>query len=109
MAEEIDVRTLAALTETEEPFILDVRRPEEYVEAHVPGARLVPLDELPARLQELPSERPLVVICASGGRSLQAADWLAAHGREAVSVAGGTRAWAEVGLPVHRGSGCCSG
>jgi rhodanese-related sulfurtransferase len=109
MAEEIDVRALAAWGEQEELFLLDVRQPEEYVEAHVPGARLVPLDELPGRLHELPSERPLVVICASGGRSLQAADWLGDQGRSAVSVAGGTRAWAEAGLPVHRGHGCCPG
>jgi rhodanese-related sulfurtransferase len=109
MAEEIDVQTLAEAAGSDPLILVDVREPEEYREVHVPGARLIPLSELAGRLGELPQDQRLYVICASGGRSLHAANWLAQQGWQAVSVAGGTRAWAVAGLPVHEGSGCCSG
>jgi Rhodanese-like domain len=50
--------------------ILDVRNPDEYETAHVPGAVLIPLPELAARQDEIPHGDPLYVICAGGGRSL---------------------------------------
>src|SRR5213595_118056 len=67
---------------------IDVREPDEYTEAHIPGARLIPLGQLGQRLQELPEDRPLYVVCASGGRSLRAATALQNQaGIEAISVA----------------------
>lgn len=83
--------------------VLDVRRPDEYVERHVPGAVLIPLDELAGRLDDVPGGDPLYVICKSGGRSLTAAAVLRAAGRDAVSVAGGTDGWASSGRPVLSG------
>ena len=47
-------------------FLLDVRQPDEYGEAHVPGARLIPLDEVPERVGELPPDTEILVICRSG-------------------------------------------
>jgi rhodanese-related sulfurtransferase len=84
-------------------YVLDVREPFEFVEAHVPGARLVPMGELPAHLAEIPRDRRVLVICASGHRSLTAARWLQRQGIDAVSVAGGTNAWAASGRHVERG------
>jgi len=83
--------------------VLDVRNPDEYETAHVPGAVLIPLPELPARQDEIPDGEPLYVICAVGGRSLTAAKALVTAGYQAVSVAGGTNGWVERGWPVVTG------
>jgi rhodanese-related sulfurtransferase len=85
--------------------VVDVREPAEYVTGHVPGAVLIPLAEVPARTAELPTDRPLYVICASGSRSLVASDYLGRTGLEAHSVRGGTRAWIRAGHPVVTGPG----
>lgn len=84
--------------------VLDVRNPDEYEDGHVPGAALIPLGELEDRLDEVPVADPLYVICAAGGRSLRAAKFLAASGRQAISVAGGTKGWIAQGNPVVSGA-----
>jgi thioredoxin len=83
--------------------VLDVRNPDEYTAAHVPGAVLIPLDQLANRRDEIPVGDPLYVICAVGGRSLTATKALAAAGYRAVSVAGGTNGWIERGGAVVSG------
>jgi thioredoxin 1 len=83
--------------------VLDVRNPDEYQTAHVPGAVLIPLSELGARQDEIPDADPLYVICAVGGRSLTAARALVGAGYQAVSVAGGTNGWIERGGEVRTG------
>lgn len=85
-------------------WVIDVRESHEYVEGHVPGAELMPLRVVPARVQDLPRSRPVYVICASGGRSAQAADFLQRAGIDARSVAGGTSAWMQSGRPVATGA-----
>ncbi len=77
--------------------VLDVRNPDEYRTAHVPGAVLIPLPELAARQDEIPEGNPVYVICAVGGRSLTAAKAMVDAGYRAVSVAGGTNGWIERG------------
>jgi rhodanese-related sulfurtransferase len=99
---EIDVHELAALRE-KGAALLDVRNPDEWEEARVPGVPLVPLGELPARLDEVPAGDPVYVICAVGGRSAKAAEFLRTRGIEAVNVAGGTRGWIEAGYPTDSG------
>jgi rhodanese-related sulfurtransferase len=99
---EIDVDELAS-REGDGSLVLDVRQPDEYVEGHVPGAVLIPLNELPARQNELPTDRPLLVICGSGPRSARAVEALRAAGYDATNVVGGTRAWMEAGFPVDTG------
>jgi rhodanese-related sulfurtransferase len=84
--------------------VIDVREPYEYVTGHVPGARLVPLAQIASARADLPRDQRVYVICASGNRSLAAADFLAHGGVDAVSVAGGTGAWARAGRPVVRGA-----
>src|SRR5581483_2355979 len=88
--------------------LLDVRTPGEFAEAHVPGARLVPLGDLDAVefLKSHGREKPLYVLCQSGGRARQAIEKFRAAGfAGCVLVEGGTRAWIDGGLPVDRGQG----
>jgi len=99
---EIDLDQLDA-ARAEGGLVLDVRDPDEYEAAHVPGARLVPLSELPGRLDEVPKGEPVSVICQHGSRSMTAAQLLDRQGYDARSVAGGTSAWQESGRPVDTG------
>ncbi|MDN3027127.1 rhodanese-like domain-containing protein [Streptomyces sp. S.PB5] len=85
-------------------LVIDVREADEYAAGHVPGARLMPLRTVPARCGELPTDRPVFVICASGNRSKTAADQMTSRGIDAYSVVGGTGAWARAGRPVAAGS-----
>lgn len=101
---EIDVDQLKALRAGGVPLI-DVRRPEEHAEARVPGAVLIPLDEVPDRVAEVPRDETVYVICASGGRSAKAVEHYRSVGLDAVNVAGGTRAWIEAGHPADHGPG----
>lgn len=102
MSSEVDVSTLLA-AHADGALVVDVREPHEYLSGHVPNARLIPLSGLPARAGELPRRQRVHVICASGGRSAIAADWLARAGFDAVSVAGGTDAWRLAGYPLLSG------
>lgn len=102
MIREVDIREFAA-AHADGALVVDVREPHEYVGGHVPGARLIPMAQVQMRSAELAGGRPVYVICASGNRSLRAAQWLGAAGIDARSVAGGTSAWIRAGGPVARG------
>ena len=94
------------LESSDPPFLPDVREPWEFDQAHVPGARLIPLGELERRANEVPADRPILVICQSGQRSLAAAGYLALTGwPDVTNVDGGTGAWVLKGYPVERGPG----
>ena len=100
---EIDVDTLAERLAAG-AVLVDVRQPDEYAEAHVPGAVLIPLGEIPVRWEEIPQDRGEVfVVCRSGARSLQAATFLAQQGLAVVNVAGGTLAWLATGREHRTG------
>lgn len=86
------------------PVLLDVREDDEWRAGHAPGALHVPLQEVPARLAELP-DAPLAVVCRAGVRSAQAVAWLSAHGVDAVNVAGGMQAWEAAGRELVSDSG----
>ncbi|GAA1228849.1 rhodanese-related sulfurtransferase [Oryzihumus leptocrescens] len=92
-----------AAAHAEGAFVVDVREPGEYVDGHVPGAVLLSMGQLAARLGEMPRGVPLFVICASGNRSKSMTSLLERAGFDACSVAGGTAAWARAGRPVVRG------
>jgi rhodanese-related sulfurtransferase len=98
----IDVTELAARQTAGVP-VFDVRHADEYEQAHVPGAVLIPLDELVERVDEIPTTGQVVLICASGGRSYRAGEWLRSRGVDAVNVAGGTIAWIDAGEQVATG------
>jgi rhodanese-related sulfurtransferase len=85
-------------------LLIDVRGADEYTQAHVPGAVLLPLNELVGRAAELPRDRQVLVICAVGARSAQAVAYLGQHGVDAVNVAGGTRAWVMAGRAYDTGA-----
>lgn len=74
-------------------LVVDVREPGEYVSGHIPGALSMPLSQVAARRDELPRDRTVYVVCASGNRSKVGADLIAYAGFDAVSVNGGTQAW----------------
>ena len=77
--------------------ILDVREPMEWDAGHVQGALHIPMADLPARLEELPAQGEVLVICRSGNRSARAAAWLNQNGYDAINVAGGMGAWQDAG------------
>ncbi len=85
-----------------EPLLLDVREVQEFDEFRAPQAVLLPMSEIQARVGELP-DRPLLVICRSGSRSLAVTNYLRTLGRDATNVTGGMDAWARAGLPVRTG------
>ncbi|MET9018705.1 rhodanese-like domain-containing protein [Actinopolymorpha sp. NPDC004070] len=101
-AEEVDLTVARALWAAGDP-VVDVRSPTEYAAGHVEGAVNVPLDRLPFLLATLPPGQVLTV-CSLGNRSRQGAERLARLGRPAVSLRGGTKAWAAAGLPTRTGT-----
>ena len=83
-------------------FFLDVRTQEEWDDFHAPNTTLIPLDQLPNRVNELPSDEPIVVVCRSGNRSQAGRDILLDNGFEQVtSMAGGLNAWRSAGYPIQ--------
>lgn len=86
------------------PVLLDVREPNEFAEVRAPGALLLPTSTFTEHVDELPSGRPLMVICRTGVRSAAVTGFLARSGRDdVVNVAGGMEAWERAGLPIRRG------
>ena len=100
---EIDIDQVASVLE-QGACVVDVRETSEYAAGHVPGAVNIPKDRLASRLDELDRSVPVHLICASGNRSAEMADVLAAEGFDAVNVLGGTSAWVRSGRPVDTGA-----
>ena len=85
-------------------FILDVRQPEEWNEFHVPDSTLIPLGELASRVDELPKDQEIVIVCRSGNRSAQGRDVLLDAGfTQVTSMAGGLTQWRAAGYPTISG------
>lgn len=85
--------------------VLDVRGPDEFNAelGHIADAQLVPLPELEARLDEIPTDQPVVTVCKSGRRSAQATVILKKQGlKEAASLRGGMLSWNEARLPIEK-------
>jgi glyoxylase-like metal-dependent hydrolase (beta-lactamase superfamily II) len=97
MYREITAMELASrLGSDRPPVVLDVRNPDEHAAWKIPTSINIPVAELADRLAELPQGTELVVHCAAGGRSAQAADLLVERGYDVAELAGGMGAWAEV-------------
>ena len=90
-------------TGSDGPVLLDVREDDEYTGGHIGGAVHIALGTVPDRVDELPGDAPVLVVCAVGGRSGRAVQFLRAQGIDATNVAGGTKAWAESGRPLVAG------
>ncbi|MCB9139141.1 MAG: rhodanese-like domain-containing protein [Caldilineaceae bacterium] len=82
--------------------VLDVREQWEYDEGHIPGVVLIPMNEVPARLSEIPTDGTVIVTCRSGNRSGQVTSFLRDQGYTNVhNMQGGIVAWEAAGLPVE--------
>jgi rhodanese-related sulfurtransferase len=83
------------------PLLVDVRSPEEYEwDGHIEGSRLLPLQMLYQRMNELPKDKPIVCVCRSGSRSQVACEQLAAQGfTDVTNLVGGMLDWRRLGLP----------
>lgn len=91
------------LSGTDAPLVIDVRTREEFDAGHVPGALLIPHDQIAARLDEIPSNRDIVLYCHSGRRSTLAERILAEHGRSVSQLDGSWIGWQAAGLPAEKG------
>ncbi len=101
----VDVTEAKRRLNSREAVLIDIREPDEWQEGHVAGARHIPLGDLPARLGEVPQDRPVLLFCRSGNRSGRATALLRERGyTRALNVVGGITAWQRAGLPVTRGS-----
>lgn len=94
---ELTVRELKQeLDKGRDLYLLDVREPHEFALGALPNGVLIPLGEVPARLQEIPRDRDIVCYCRSGGRSARAIDFLKQHGVARIrNLAGGILAWSD--------------
>ncbi len=101
---EVDVAGAATILDAG-GMLLDVREPEEWEAGHAPGARHVPLGQLPDQMGDLAGDAPIVVICRSGGRSALATEWLATAGFDAANLVGGMQEWARAGMVVETDEG----
>jgi len=103
LPEEINVSEAAA-KQNQGAFMLDVRQPEEWEQGHISGATLIPLGDLSARLEEVPKDQDVVVVCRSGRRSAEGRNILREAGfTQVTSMAGGMAEWQAQGLPVVSG------
>jgi len=90
----IPVHDVIKKKESGENFLLlDVRGKDEYETTHINFAKLIPLNELPKSLAQLPKDKEIVCHCHHGGRSMTAARFLSQHGFKAKSMDGGIDAW----------------
>lgn len=98
----VDVAGLKAAVD-QGAVVIDVRTDDEYNSGHVPGARHIPLNELPGKLDQINDlqDKEVYLICASGGRSSRATQLLSREGfQHPINVEGGTSAWREAGYPL---------
>lgn len=91
--EQLPEEVLKRIGQKEDVELLDVREPEEWEAGHIPGAKHIPLGEIPDRIHELNPNKETIVICRSGNRSGKACDFLSARGHQVVNMAGGMMKW----------------
>ncbi|WP_292071733.1 rhodanese-like domain-containing protein [Brevundimonas sp. UBA7534] len=101
----VSVEEAAAWLQAGEAVLIDVREPDEYAAAHIEGAILAPLSQMPAAWQalDLPADKTIIVQCLKGGRSHQVCAFVgptAADGQPLFNLTGGIQAWHAAGLPV---------
>lgn len=91
----------------DDTVIIDVRRPDEYAKGHIKEALFIPVDDVLARIEELPQDKKLLFICAQGVRSGLACEMAAAMGIDTenlYNIEDGTGAWIKKGYPTSYGS-----
>jgi len=90
---ELTPEEVKSLKDREDIILLDVRSPAEHEQVAIPGSVLIPLEQLPFRMNELPTDKKIVVYCRSGNRSAMATYILRSRGFEAYNMAGGIINW----------------
>jgi len=90
---QIDVAVLLAMPPTQRPYLADVRTPQEFASGHIPDAVNIPIDELRARLREIPKDREIAAYCQVGQRGYLATRILRQAGFSAVNVGGGYKTY----------------
>ncbi len=96
-------QTPPAVTAAEVPadaYVLDVREDDEWQAGHVEGAVHIPMGTLIGRVDEVPKDQRVYVMCRVGGRSGQVAQYLGANGWDVVNIDGGMLAWESAGRPM---------
>ena len=96
---------ISAAAADDSMFLLDVREDDEWQAGHAPSAVHLPMSEIIGRLDEVPSDVDVAVICRTGARSAQVAQYLSRLGRRAANVEGGMVAWSRAGLPMESATG----
>lgn len=81
--------------------IIDVRSQMEWNDGHAAGATHIPMEEIPSRYGEFDFDRDIYLICKSGGRSAQVAQWLEMNGIDAINISGGMIDWEHAGRPIE--------
>ncbi len=100
-----DITCAELKNQKDDVCMIDVRSEQEYVGelGHIKGTQLMVLDTLPSQLSQLPTDKAIVFVCRSGGRSARAAQFAQSQGFENVyNMKGGMLAWNEQNLPVER-------
>ncbi|GAA3948330.1 rhodanese-like domain-containing protein [Gordonia caeni] len=104
--EQVDVTGLPDdFTDVADRVLLDVREDDEWDAGHVRGAVHIPLDDVPARFDELDLDADLLVVCRTSGRSIRLLQYLAMRGVDGACVRGGMVAWEAAGKPIETGRG----
>ncbi|MEM8535729.1 MAG: rhodanese-like domain-containing protein [Chloroflexota bacterium] len=99
----VDVATVASIKDQADVLVLDVREIDEYTAGHIPGVTHIPMNDVPARLQEIPTDKTVILTCRSGNRSAQVTSFLEGQGYTRVhNMQGGILAWQEAGYSVER-------
>ena len=76
---------------------------QAYARGHIPGALFIPMNDVPNRLKEIPTDKTVIVQCRSGNRSSTVTDYLRSQGMNNVhNMSGGLNEWAAAGLPVEK-------
>jgi rhodanese-related sulfurtransferase len=102
LGSDLDVATVAGLQGRDDVVLIDVREQWEYDESHIPGITLIPMSELQSRLDEIPTDKEVILTCRSGNRSGQVHDFLEQQGFENVhNMEGGILAWEAAGYGVE--------
>jgi rhodanese-related sulfurtransferase len=99
--ETIDPKRARELVASERAQAVDLRGDDDFASGHIAGALRAEADDLEQATETLDEDRPVIVVCADGERSAEAATHLRERGFEAAAVAGGMKAWTSEGLPVQ--------
>lgn len=100
---DLDTATVEQIRNRDDVVLIDVREDFEYADGHIPGATLIPLGQIPDRLDEIPTDKTVVAVCRSGNRSGQATSFLREQGFDNVhNMQGGMNAWGQAGYEIEK-------